>query len=405
MSSEGLPPDGIREPRPRRLLIGGVCVLVAAGIVVASGIRGRARTEGEVARRTAEQAVPTVEVTTPRRGAEAQDLVLPGNIEAFSTAPIYARASGYVKAWYKDIGDKVGRGEKLADIDTPDLDQQYAQAKADLASAQANATLATATAKRYHELVGQSIVSKQTDEEKTGDAAAKQAMLESSKANLARLESLVAFKSLTAPFDGIVTARSLDVGTLITGGGTTGQALYQVADLHRMRIYVRVPQAFVGDLKPGTKATLRLPQYPGRSFDASLVGTSNAIATESRTALVQLQADNPEGKLWPGTYTEVHFQIGADPDAIRVPATALMFGEKGIRLATLDGDNKVSLKPVKIGRDIGSDVEILAGIGATDRVIDSPVETFSSGDQVRVVKETGAAAPKVVQAEPIRRVD
>lgn len=399
MSSEGVSPDQIREPRPRRLLVGGLCLLLMAGVVVAGGIRGRANSDRTVARRTAEQAVPAVEVIVAQRGAAAQELVLPGDIQAFSAAPIYARASGYVTAWYKDIGDRVRRGEKLADIDTPDLDQQFAQAKADLATATANAALATATAKRYRELVGQSIVSKQTDEEKSGDAAAKQAMLESARANLARLEALVAFKALIAPFDGVVTTRSIDVGALINGGGNTGIALYQIADIRRVRIYVRVPQAFVGDLTPGTRATLRLPQFPGRSFDAALVGTSNSIAQESRTALVQLQADNPDGKLWPGTYTEVHFQIAANPDALRVPATALMFGEGGIRLATLDRDDKVVLKPVKVGRDIGSDIEILSGITNSDRLIDSPVETLNAGDKVRVVKEGTQPAPKVVEAE------
>lgn len=399
MSSEGVSEDQIREPRPRRLVIGGIAFAIVAAVIVVMGLRGRAKSEHELAERTVAQAIPTVEVILPQRGAAAGELVLPGDVQAFSTASIYARASGYVSAWYKDIGDRVRRGEKLADIDTPDLDQQYAQAKADTANAASNATLAVATAKRYHELVGQSIVSKQTDEERTADATAKQALLESAKANLARLESLVAFKSLAAPFDGIVIARTVDIGALINAGGNTGAALYQVADLHRVRIYVRVPQAFLGDLTAGTKATLRLPQYPGRTFDATLTGTSNAVAQESRTALVQLQADNPDGRLWPGTYAEVHFQLQPNPNALRVPATALLFGERGIRLATLDGDNKVVMKPVKIGRDIGADIEILAGLDANDRLIDSPLETLNAGDTVQVVK--GPLAPpaqKVVAA-------
>jgi RND family efflux transporter MFP subunit len=398
MSSEGLPPGGVREPKPGRLLLVGLCILIGAGVVVASGVRGRAKTEQEVARRTTEQSVPTVELIAPRRGADAQELVLPGNIEAFSTAPIYARASGYVTAWYKDIGDRVKRGEKLADIDTPELDQQYAQAKADVANAQVNATMSAATAKRYRELVGQSIVSKQTDEEKAADASAKQAILESARANLARLEALVAFKALSAPFDGIVTTRSIDVGTLLNAGGTTGSALYQVADIHRVRIYVRVPQAYVADLKPGTKATLRLPQYPGRSFEARLVGSSNAIAQESRTALVQLQADNADGKLWPGTYAEVHFQLDPNPDALRVPATALMFSQRGLQLASVDENGVVLFKPVQIGRDIGNDVEVLAGLAASDQIINSPLETLNTGDKVKVVKSV-PPVPPVVRAD------
>ncbi len=404
MSSEGASPEQVREPRARYLWLVAICLLVGAGALVFGGVRTRAKTDGEVARRTAEQAMPSVELIAPKRGADAQQLVLPGDIQAFSSAPIYARASGYVTAWYKDIGDTVKRGEKLADIDTPDLDQQYAQVKADVANAVANATLAAATAKRYHELVATSIVSRQTDEEKAGDATAKQASLEAARANLARVEALVAFKALAAPFDGVVTTRSIDVGALINGGGNTGTALYQIADIHRVRIYVRVPQAYTGELKPGTKASLRMPQYPGRSFEATLVGSSNAISQESRTALIQLQADNPDGTLWPGTYTEVHFELAPNPNALRVPATALMFGEHGIRVAGVE-DGAVVLKTVQLGRDIGSDVEVLAGLVPADRIIDSPLETLNTGDKVRVVKGDPAAPAKVVDAETRKKTE
>lgn len=397
MAPEDISPGQIREPRPRRLLYVGLCVLVVAIAVVANGVIGRAKTEHEVAQRTIEQALPSVELINPRRGADAHELILPGDIQAFAAAPIYARASGYVRAWYKDIGDRVKKGEKLADIDTPDLDQQLAQARADLANAQANATVATTTANRYRELAGRAIVSKQTDEEKSGEAASKRALLESARANLARLEALVAFKSLVAPFDGIVTTRSIDIGALINAGGTTGSALYQVADIHIVRVYVRVPQAFVADLKVGMKAILRVPQYPGRDFGATLVAISGAITQESRTALVQLQAENPEGKLWPGTYTEVHFQLPPNPDAIRVPATALMFGEKGVRVATVDSNDAVVLKPVQLGLDIGSDVEILSGLSGSDQVINSPLETLNTSDKVRVVKREAPA--RIVEAD------
>ena len=400
MSSEGLSPDDIREPKPKRLLLVALCLLVAAGAVAISGVRGRARIDRDVAERTRKQAVPTVEVITPKRGAEAQSLTLPGNIEAFSSAPIYARASGYVAAWYKDIGDKVQRGEALARIDTPELDQQYAQVKADVANALAAATLSAATAKRYRELADRAIASRQRDDEAQADAKAKQATLEATRANLARLEALVAFKTIVAPFDGIVTTRSIDVGALINGGGTTGTALYHVADIQRVRIYVRVPQAYTADVTRGTKASLRLPQYPGQSFEATMVGSSNAIAQESRTALVQLQAANPDGKLWPGTYTEVEFQLPANADALRVPATALVFGEKGLRVATVGDDDKVVMKVVQIGRDIGNDIEVLSGLSASDRLIDAPLETLATGDKVRVVKDGSAA--RVVDADKPR---
>lgn len=398
MSSEGLSPDEIREPKPRRLALVAICLLVAAGAVAISGVRGRARVDQEVAQRTREQAVPTVEVIAPKRGSAAQSLTLPGNIEALANAPIHARASGYVASWHKDIGDKVRRGDVLARIDTPELDQQYAQVRADVANALAAATLSAATAKRYRELSDRNIVSRQKQEETEADAKAKQAMLEAARANFARLEALVAFKAITAPFDGVVTARNIDVGALINAGGTTGMALYQIADLQRVRIYVRVPQAYIADLARGTKASLRLPQYPGQSFAATMVGSSNAITPESRTALVQLQAENPEGKLWPGTYTEVRFELPADQNALSVPATALVFGDKGLRVATVGPDDTVVMKNVQIGRDIGNQVEVLSGLAASDRLVDTPLETLNTGDKVRVVKD--ATTPRVVEAGP-----
>jgi RND family efflux transporter MFP subunit len=390
MSSEDLSADQIKEPKPLRLLIVGVIVVAAAAAAVFMGVKGRASADQEVAQRTAEEAIPPVDVLLPTRGVAAKDLVLPGDIEAFDTAPIYARASGYVSAWYKDIGAKVKKGEKLADIETPELDQQYAQAKADLANAVANSKLAAVTAERYHTLVKESYVSKQQDDQGTADAAAKAAAVESAQANLARIESLVGFKSLVAPFDGVVTQRAIDIGQLMNAGGTAGNALFQVADLHRVRIYVRVPQAYIDFLKPGVTASLRMPQYPGQDFAATLVTTSNAIAQESRTALVQLQADNAEGKLWPGTFTEVHFHLEAKPNALSIPATALLFGERGIQVATVDSNGAVKFKSVQVGQDIGSNVEIVAGLSDDDRIIDSPLESLNIGDQVRVVKEVGA---------------
>lgn len=392
MPTEEFSPDKIKEPKPLRLLVIAALVVVVAGFAVFSGVRGRAEADQEVTERTAEEAVPPVGAIVPTRGVKAMDLVLPGNVDAYETAAIYPRASGYVSGWYKDIGAHVKKGDKLADIDTPDLDQQFAQAKADLANATANAKLAAATAERYHQLVRTAIVSQQTDDQGTADAAAKAAAVDSAKANLARIQSLVDFKSLVAPFDGVVTQRTIDIGTLVNSGGTSGAALFQVADLHRVRIYVRVPQAYLGALVPGVTATLRMPQYPGREFSAALVTTSNAIAQDSRTALVELQADNPDGKLWPGTYTEVHFHIPSNANALSVPATALMFGERGIQVATIGVKGTVELKPVQVGQDIGSNVEILSGLDPNDRLIDSPLETLNTGDKVRVVKQPEGAA-------------
>lgn len=403
MSSEDLSADQIKEPKPLRLLIVGVIVVAAAAAAVFMGVKGRASADQEVAQRTAEEAIPPVDVLLPTRGVAAKDLVLPGDIEAFDTAPIYARASGYVSAWYKDIGAKVKKGEKLADIETPELDQQYAQAKADLANAVANSKLAAVTAERYHTLVKESYVSKQQDDQGTADAAAKAAAVESAQANLARIESLVGFKSLVAPFDGVVTQRAIDIGQLMNAGGTAGNALFQVADLHRVRIYVRVPQAYIDFLKPGVTASLRMPQYPGQDFAATLVTTSNAIAQESRTALVQLQADNAEGKLWPGTFTEVHFHLEAKPNALSIPATALLFGERGIQVATVDSNGAVKFKSVQVGQDIGSNVEILAGLSENDRIIDTPLESLNDGDRVRIVREMVAEdKSKTAETAPLK---
>jgi RND family efflux transporter MFP subunit len=403
MSSEELPPDQIKEPKPLRLLIVGVIVVAAAAAAIFMGVKGRASADQEVAQRTAEEAIPSVDVILPIRGVTAKDLVLPGDIEAFDSAPIYAGASGYVSGWYKDIGAKVKKGEKLADIDTPELDQQFAQAKADLANAVANSKLAAVTAERYHTLVKESYVSKQQDDQGTADAAAKAAAVESAKANLSRIDSLVGFKTLVAPFDGVVTQRAIELGQLITAGGTAGNALFQIADLHRVRIYVRVPQAYIDFLKPGVTASLRMPQYPGQDFAATLVTTSNAIAHDSRTALVQLQADNAEGKLWPGTYTEVHFSIAANPKALSIPTTALLFGEHGIQVATVDANQAVAFKNVQVGQDIGSNVEILAGLSENDRIIDTPLESLNDGDRVRIVREMVAEdKSKTAETAPLK---
>ena len=264
------------------------------------------------------------------------------------------------------------KGDKLADIDTPELDQQYAQAKADLANAVANSKLAAVTAERYHTLVKESYVSKQQDDQGTADAAAKAAAVESAQANLSRIDFLGRLQNAgrAVRWRGDATRhRTRPIDHRRRDGGN---ALFQVADLHRVRIYVRVPQAYIDFLKPGVTASLRMPQYPGQDFAATLVTTSNAIAHDSRTALVQLQADNAEGKLWPGTFTEVHFHIEANPKALSIPTTALMFGEHGIQVATVDANQAIRFKNVQVGQDIGSNVEILSGLSDNDRIIDSP---------------------------------
>jgi RND family efflux transporter MFP subunit len=313
-------------------------------------------------------------------------------------APIYARATGYVKGWNVDIGAHVKAGQVLATLDTPDVDQQWMQAKAELASAVAADKLAAVTAVRWHQMVN--AVSRQDVDTKDSDAVAKHAAVDSAQANVARLEALEAFKSLVAPFDGIVTQRNTDVGNLVNAGA--GQPMFEVADMHEARIYVRVPQAFLGELKPGIKAILDIPQYPDERFEAKLVSTSNSVTEDSRSALVQLQADNPDDKLWPGSFTEVHFQLAGNPDAIRLPSTALIFADHGMQVAILDADGTAKLKTVQIGRDLGESVEITSGVSASDRVIDNPPETLGSGDPVRMVGADAESAPaKVSSTAPV----
>jgi RND family efflux transporter MFP subunit len=375
--------DRIITPSRRLLLLIGAAALITAGTVAASGILSRADANRQLAQWTNQQAVPTVQLAKLDQGSGAQVLTLPGNIQPFNKADLYARVSGYLGSWHYDIGAHVKAGDVLAAIDSPDLDQQFSQARADLATASANAQLAAVTAQRWTTLVKSQWVSQQASDDKTGAAAATKATMDASAANLKRLAALESFKSIVAPFDGVVTARNTDIGALINVG-TTGPALFEVSDLHRVRIYVQVPQAFSGQLHPGLKATLEMPQYPGQPFDAVLVSMSHAMDTSSRSMLVQLQADNPEGKYFAGAYCQVHFQLPSDPKVMRVPATALVPGNQGMEVAVLGTNNKVQMKPIEIGRDFGDSAEVVAGLSSADRVIDSPPETVQSGDQVQL---------------------
>ncbi len=379
-------------------------VLAVVAIVVAyDGVSDRAKSRQELESWTNEQAVATVDLISPTPGPVAEELVLPGTISALNRGTIYARASGYVTAWFQDIGAHVKKGQVLATIDAPDLDQQLAQARADLQSAKANLALADVTLQRWQSLAQQNIFSQQAKDEKAGDQLAKKASVEAAQANVARLEALSAFKNLTAPFDGVVTARSLDIGDLLNAGGVSGQALFQISDIHKVRIYVNVPQAFLKAMKPGLKATLKLPNVD-QTYEAELMTTSNSLTENNRSALVQLQADNPNDALWPGAYAEVHFHIPADANTIHIPATALIFGADGTRVATVDEHSKVVLRPVRLGRNLGKDVEVISGITVADKIIDSPQESLAADETVRIAgsqgaPQTSAAPAKTKEAE------
>ena len=387
--------QGHRAPhgRPKRLGLFAVVVLVLAAAAAAWGIFTRHRTDAELATWTTQQAVVTVSVAHPTHDDAPRKLALPGDVEAFYEASIYARVSGYLAGWSQDIGAHVHAGQVLATIDTPDLDEELAQAQADLATSQAQSTLADLTAKRWHALLASNSVSVQSADEKEGDATARHAEVNAQKAHVDRLRALESFKKLTAPFDGIVTARNTDVGALITGGSSAATPMFKVADMHEMRVYVRVPQAYASELRPGMQASLTEPQYPGRTFPASLATTSQSVAAESRTVLVELMAPNKQGKLWAGTFAEVRFDVPGNESVLLVPASALIFRAHGAQLATVDKDNRVVLKDVTIGRNLGSQIEIESGITAADRVVSTPLDTIEDGDTVNVAADQASPAP------------
>ncbi len=366
----------------RRLKLAGAAGLVLAAVVVAGGLAARVHADQSLKTWTHDQAIPTVALAPVAGGGHA-DLVLPGDVQAFYTAPIHARTSGYLKRWYADIGQRVKAGQVLAEIDTPDLDQQVLQARANLATAQANQRLSALTAKRWEGLVAQDAVSRQEADEKTGDLAARNSAVNAAQADLARLLAQQSFKRITAPFDGVVTARNTDIGQLISVGGSADAALFTVADQHRMRVYVSVPQNYSALVHRGLSAQLSVPEYPGQTFTASVVNDAQSVGRNG-AMLVELQIDNPDGRLKPGAYAQAAFKLPAAATTTRIPATAILFKHGGPTVAVVGGDGHVKVRTIAIVRDLGTEVEIGAGLQAGERVIDNPPEALSDGDLVRV---------------------
>jgi RND family efflux transporter MFP subunit len=383
--------EEIRPPGRRSLVTAATGVFLLASVVVGYGFVQRAVSKQAVVQWTDTQAIPTVALAQPLPGSSHQMLTLPGDIQPFNKAAIYARVNGYVKSWDHDIGSSVKSGQVLATIDAPDLDQQLGQAKATLAGVVANEQIATLTANRNNILLQKQIVAQQLADQTTADAKAKQAVVDANEANVRQLEAMQSFKTLAAPFDGIVTARNVELGMLITSGGS-GQPLFEVSDLHRVRIYVHVPQSFSAGLAPGLKATFEMPQYPGVRFDATLSHISRAMNPASHSMQVELQADNAAGKFFAGSYCNVQFEIPADANLVRIPSTVLVTGNHGTEVATLDSHDKVVLKPVQLGRDFGDRVEVIAGLSPSDRIINNPPETLTAGDTVHVAAATPPAA-------------
>ena len=389
-----MPSEDFKAPGRRSLLTAAAAAILLACVVVGYGFMTRAQSKQEVVDWTNTQSIPTVALAQLVPGNPLQTLTLPGNIQPFNRAAIFARVNGYVQTWNHDIGSPVKAGQVLATIDAPDLDQQLSQAKATLASVKANEHIATLTANRNNILVQKDIVAQQLADQSTADAKAKKAVVDANEANVRQLETMQSFKTLAAPFDGVVTARNVELGMLINAGGS-GQPLFEVSDLHRVRIYVQVPQSFSAGLTIGMKAKFEMPQYPGVQFDATLSHISKAINQTSHSMQVELEADNSAGKFFGGSYCNVHFEIPTDANLVTIPSTALITGNQGTQVATLDDKDKVVLKSVQLGRDLGDSVEVLAGLSRSDRIINNPPETLTNGDTVRVAGATPQTASAV----------
>jgi RND family efflux transporter MFP subunit len=359
-------------------------VLVIALLLAVWGVFSRVTARNALARETAEAAIPTVVTVKPGHSGSGEDLVLPGSVQSYNEAPIYARTSGYLKTWATDIGTPVKKGQVLAEIDTPEVDQQLSQAQADLATAQANYALAESTNKRWQGLLATDSVSKQDADEKAGDAAAKKALLQSAAANLARLRDLESFKRVVAPFDGTVTARNTDIGALINAGQSNGTELFRVADTRKLRVYVQVPQPYAAATQPGLEAKLVFTDRQGKLYPAQIVRTASALNPNTRTLQIELQVDNAKGELFPGAYAEVHFKLPVNAESLRIPANTVLFRSAGLQVATVGADNKVVLKSITQGRDFGSSLEILDGLTPADNVVLNPPDSITDGVQVRI---------------------
>ena len=385
-----IPPS--RPQRRRGWVIAMVAFLIVAAVVI-SGIIPRVRARATLRNETNQLAVPTVVVAQPKKAAAGQEVILPANVQAFKDAPIYARTNGYLKRWYVDIGARVKTGKLLAEIDTPEVDQQLRQAHADLSTAEANMHLSEITSTRYQGLMKTDSVSQQEADNASGDFAAKKAIVQSSQANLRRLEELQSFQKIYAPFDGVITARNTDVGQLIDSGSAGGpkSELFHIAQPGKLRVYVNVPQVYSQLAKPGLKADLILSEFPGRRFEGTLVRTADAIDQATRTLLVEIEVNNPTGELLSGAYAEVHLKLPGNIATFTIPVNTLLFRAEGLRVAVVK-DGKANLVPLTLGRDFGSEVEVLTGLNGDENVIVNPPDSIVSGQSVRLAQN--AVAPK-----------
>jgi RND family efflux transporter MFP subunit len=376
------------RPPSRWLLVGLSAAAIVLGIVIYSGIHERAQAESTLGVRTERAAVPTVTVVQPTSGAVTQEIVLPGNTQAFNDTPIYARTNGYLKRWYIDIGAHVQQGQLLAEIDTPEIDQQLEQARADLKNAQANEQLAQITAARWQNLLKTNSVSKQETDQAVSDLSARQASVDSMAANVHRLEQLQSFEKVHAPFAGVITARNTDIGALINAGaGGVPQELFHMAAVNRLRVYVAVPEVDSQAAQTGAKATLTLDEFPGESFQGTIVRDSDSIDLASRTLNVEVDVDNPQDRIKVGAYAFVHLKDLRSPHSptrsLTIPANTLLFRSEGLRVGVVRNGH-AELVPITIGRDFGATVEVVAGLQPTDQVIVDPSDSLASGNRLQV---------------------
>ena len=371
----------------------GAAAVIVAILVVITGIRAREEASARLRNWTDDQAIPTVAVVLPDARALSATLDLPGRLEAYYRAPIFARVSGYLKSWRADIGARVKAGEVIAEIEAPDLDQQLLQARADLASQEASAKLSEATLTRRKSLLASNFVSMQEIDERTADLSNKKAAVNASQANVERLEALAGYKKITVPFDGVVTARDTDVGALINAGGGSGPPMFVISDISKLRVYVNVPQNYVPMVTVGAKAVISVPEYPNRTFPATVEASAQAVDVNSGTTRMQLGLDNAGGELMPGAYSNVRLTLQRDGLPLHIPSSALIFNQNGTRVAVVGPDDKVQFKTVTIARDLGREIEIGSGLAADDRVIVTPPDGIADGDQVHIAGRPGTTKP------------
>jgi len=384
-----MPNDSRPAVSGRKLGIVGLLASAALVLVVVTGIRAREDSDGKLREWTDKQAIPTVAVALPDARILSDTLDLPGRMEAYYRAPILARVNGYLKSWSADIGSQVKAGQVIAEIEAPDLDQQLLQARADLTSQQASAKLSEATLTRRKTLIASNFVSMQEIDERSADLDNKKAAVNSSQANVERLEALAGYKKITVPFDGVVTARDTDVGALINAGGGSGPPMFVISDIRKLRVYVNVPQNYVPAIKIGAKAVITVPEYPNRTVLATVEASAQSIDVGSGTTRMQLGLDNSSGALMPGAYANVKLSLQRDTVPLHIPASALIFNQSGLRVATVGPDDKVKFKTVTVARDLGRNIELGSGLSPDDRVILAPPDGIADGDQVHVA---GAAA-------------